>query len=104
MSEANERPVSFNVSLDDSGVGKTSGQMPEKLKKRLSDHMPRPVTPDVLDEKQKAAEERRKAQEKARIERIQEREKECKKMCEKVTPIIEKDVNLTAPSSKIGKD
>ncbi|XP_064647033.1 uncharacterized protein LOC135499914 [Lineus longissimus] len=93
---SSDKPVAFEITLDDSNVN-NKADLPEKLRKRLSDCGGRPTTPDVLEEKQAKADRLRREYNQARIERIQQADKECKSLTSKVDPIL---IDETKPKSK----
>lgn len=75
--------MTFDVSFDETDATKPKKPMPKRFQLR-SAKKERPLTAQALAEKQQKADERRKALEADKIERIHEREEQCKKMAEAI--------------------
>ena len=88
MEDSENRPptrsaVKFEIRFDES---KPTASAP----KRFSEQPIRPsVSQEELEKKQRDAEERRKKEEQARLDRIHQTEQETKRFCEATAPIIE---------------
>ncbi|KAI0207947.1 hypothetical protein LSAT2_007393 [Lamellibrachia satsuma] len=88
---AKKAGVAFGVDLDlERPCTPSGGRQPSRLV-ALQKHESRTVTPAMLTNKQRKAEERRKAYEVARLERIRRRQDECRRLNQTVECLLKQD-------------